>query len=178
MNLPEHVMRVLYGLLFFLLFLPVWSQDKIIEEFPEIFVRAAVEQKSVIFIFDHPNCGWCRVFDNYHASPEVKEILDPEYLIQKIDISESESGKELWEHYNFVGVPAWRIYSSDKELISDGREENRVLRRALLNCFFIAKYQLKLASFFLDRADSDLSTMHTHNMLGEAKTYASSRFTG
>ncbi len=124
MKLLEHVMRVLYGLLFFLLFLPVWSQDKIVEEFPEVFVRAAEEQKSVIFIFDHPNCGWCRVFDNYHASPEVKEILDPEYLIQKIDISESESGKELWEHYNFVEVPAWRIYSSDKELISDGREEN------------------------------------------------------
>ena len=117
-------MRVIFGLLFFLVFQAVCSQDKLVEEFPQVFALAAEEHKSVMIIFDHPNCGWCRVFDNYHASPEVKEILDQDYLIEKIDISESESGKKLWEHYNFVGVPAWRIYSSDKELISDGREEN------------------------------------------------------
>ena len=41
-----------------------------------------------------------------------------------IDITESESGKELWEHYNFMGVPAWMIYSSDKELLSVGKNED------------------------------------------------------
>ncbi len=110
--------------LFLLIFQTVVSQERIVEEFPEVFVRAAEEQKSVIFIFDHPNCGWCVVFDNYHASPEVKEILDPEYLIHKIDISDSDSAMSLFEHYNFRGVPTWMIYSSNKELFTDGYYEN------------------------------------------------------
>lgn len=118
------VMRIYSGLLLFLLSLPLWSQDKMVEEHPQLFAEAAEEKKSVMIIFDHPNCGWCRVLDNYHALPEVKEILDSEFLIYKIDISVSESGKDLWEHYNFSGVPAWRMYTSKKELISDGRTEN------------------------------------------------------
>jgi hypothetical protein len=117
-------MKALLMVLFLLVFQTVRSQERLVEEFPDVFVTATEEQKSVIFIFDHPNCGWCRLFDNYHALPEVKEILDPEYLIQKIDISESETAMSLFEHYKFFGVPAWRIFSSDKELLSDGRLEN------------------------------------------------------
>ena len=30
----------------------------------------------------------------------------------------------LFEHYNFPGVPAWMIYSSDKELKSDGKYDS------------------------------------------------------
>ena len=111
-------------LLFLLLFQALGAQEKIVEEYPDVFVKAVEEKKSVMIIFDHPNCGWCRVFDKYHALPEVKEILDPEYLIHKIDISESESGEELWEYYNFRGVPGWLIFSSDKELLSVGKNEN------------------------------------------------------
>ena len=124
LNQLTFVMKVLSVILCLLVFQTVLSQDRLVEEFPDVLVTAAEEQKSVIFIFDHPNCGWCRLFDNYHALPEVKEILDPEYLIQKIDISESESNRELFDHYNFMGVPAWMIFSSDKELLSDGRLEN------------------------------------------------------
>ena len=100
------------------------SQDKIVEEYPEVFIRAAREQKSVLVVFCHANCGWCRLFDKYHACPDVKEILDKEYLISRIDISESESGKRLFEYYELPGVPAWMIYNSNRELIFNGKYPN------------------------------------------------------
>ena len=117
-------MKALLVVLFLLVFQTVRSQEKLVEEFPDVFVTAAEEQKSVVFIFDHPNCGWCRVFDNYHASPKVKEILDPEYLIQKIDISEFETGMSLYEYYEFPGVPVWIIFTSRNEVISNENSEN------------------------------------------------------
>ena len=117
-------MRLLIPALFLMVLQPIMSQERIVEEYPEVFIRATEEQRSVFFIFSHENCGWCRVFDRYHESPEVKEILDKDYLFQTIDITESESAKELWEHYQFIGVPAWMIFSSKKELLSVGKDEN------------------------------------------------------
>jgi len=54
----------------------------------------------------------------------VKEILEKEYLISRIDISESESGKMLFEYYELPGVPAWMIYNSNRELMFDGKYPN------------------------------------------------------
>lgn len=110
--------------LFLLLSQALLSQERIVEAYPEIFDRAAKERKNVFFIFSSDYCGWCRVFDKYHDLPEVKEILKKDYLFEMINISESESGKELWEHYNYLGVPAWMIFSSNKKLVSNGKTEN------------------------------------------------------
>ena len=52
------------------------SQDNIVEEYPEVFLRASREQKRVIVVFCHANCGWCRLLDKYLACPDVKEILE------------------------------------------------------------------------------------------------------
>jgi len=107
-----------------LIFQTVVSQEKIVEEYPQAFIRALKEQKNVIFIFSHENCGWCRIFDRYHADPDVKEILGKEYLIHKIDISDTVSGKSLFEHYKLPGIPVWMIFNSKKELLSDGKYED------------------------------------------------------
>lgn len=117
-------MKLVIPALLLLMVQPLLSQDKILEEYPEVFLRAAREQKSVIVVFCHQNCGWCRLFDKYHASPDTKDILDKEYLIWRIDISESESAKMLFEVYKLPGVPAWMIYNSNRELMSDGKYPN------------------------------------------------------
>jgi hypothetical protein len=103
---------------------PAFPQDQIVEEYPEVFLRAARQQKSVIVVFCHPNCGWCRLFDQYLDDPEVEEILAREYLICRIDIAASETGMELFESYHLPGVPAWMIYNSNRELMSDGKYPN------------------------------------------------------
>ncbi len=117
-------MKLLFPALFLLFSQAMLSQDWLVEAYPEIFERAAREQKNVFFIFNHENCGWCRVFDRYHEQPEVKEILEKNYLFEVIDITDSEPGKKLWEHYGFKGGPAWLIYSSDKELLYTGKMED------------------------------------------------------
>jgi len=99
------------------------SQDWIVEAYPEVFDKAAKEHKNVFIIFSHERCGWCRVFDMYHETPEVKEILEKDYLFKIIDITDSEPLTELWKHYGFKGVPSSLIYSSGKELLFDGRTE-------------------------------------------------------
>mgnify|MGYP001820151963 CR=1 FL=1 len=118
-------MKLLLPAIFLLLFHSLLSQERIVEEYPDIFVRAAEERKSVFFIFSSDFCGWCRVFEMYHASPEVKKILEKDYLFETIDITAPESeSRDLWKHYEFIGIPAWLIFSSDKEMISDGRNED------------------------------------------------------
>jgi hypothetical protein len=116
-------MKLFFPVVFLLLSQALLSQDRLVEAYPEVFARAAKEHKNVFFIFSHERCGWCRVFDRYHELPEVKEILEKNYLFEVIDITDSEPETALWEHYNFIGVPAWLIYSSKKELLFEGKSE-------------------------------------------------------
>jgi len=117
-------MKRVFPVLFLFLSQALLSQERIEDVYRDVFLRAGKEHKSVIFIFSHENCGWCRVFDRYHELPEVKKILEKNYLIEIIDITDSESNKKLWEQYKYIGVPAWIIYRSDQELISDGKKED------------------------------------------------------
>jgi hypothetical protein len=116
-------MKLLYPVLLMLLAQALLSQDRIVEAYPEVFDKAAREQKNVFFIFSHERCGWCRVFDMYHETPEVKEILEKDYLFEIIDITDSEPLTELWKHCGFTGVPSSLIYSPGKELLFDGKTE-------------------------------------------------------
>jgi hypothetical protein len=60
-----------------------------VDAYPELFARDAEERKSVFIIFSSEFCGWCRVFDMYHASPEVKRIQGKDYLFKTIDITDA-----------------------------------------------------------------------------------------
>lgn len=101
---------------------PTFSQEKLLDNYQQIFDKAKKEDKNVILIFGHKHCTWCRVLDNYHASSEVKKILDDEFIIHKINILESKTGSKLYEYYNLLGTPAWMIYDSDKKLLCDGKD--------------------------------------------------------
>ncbi len=115
-------MKLLIAVLLLLVVYQLQSQDRIVEAYPELFVTAAEERKNVFIIFSSDYCGWCRVFDRYHESPEVKSILEKRYLFQIIDITDPESeSRELWKHYDFMGVPAWLIFSYNKELLFNGK---------------------------------------------------------
>jgi len=117
-------LKILIPAFLLLILQPVVAQDKIVEDYPDVFLRAARQQKCVIFIFCHQNCGWCRLFDQYHACREVKDILDKEYLIKKVDISKSETARMLFDLLELPGVPAWMIYNPNRELLSDGKYPN------------------------------------------------------
>lgn len=100
----------------------VSGQDRFLEPFGQVFTDAANENKKVFLVFGHGHCSWCRLLERYHDSPEVKEILEAEFIIYKIDILESKPGRKLFDHYKLGGTPAWMIFSPAKVLLSDGRD--------------------------------------------------------
>ncbi|MGP8239653.1 MAG: DUF255 domain-containing protein [Limisphaerales bacterium] len=81
--------------------------------------QAANESKAVFIKSGHPECGWCRVFDRYHSSPEVQRILGKYYIIVAIDIKYMPDGKSTFSKYAQPGSPSWVIVSPQKQLIVD-----------------------------------------------------------
>lgn len=117
-------------ILLFYLFVSLVStaQDKALLEYEHIFNEAKNAEKKVILVFGHEYCGWCRLFDRYHADPEVKSILDENYIIHKIDILESKAGERLFDYYKLPGTPVWMIYDSKMELLSNGKnDDNQII---------------------------------------------------
>lgn len=105
----------------------VYAQEKALKEYDQIFIEAKKADKNVVFVFGHKHCGWCRVFDRYHADAGIKEILEIDYIIHKIDIIESRAGKRLYNQYKLPGTPAWMIFDSEEKLLSDGKNENGLI---------------------------------------------------
>jgi len=115
-------MKLLAAAVLLLVFQSAVPQERIVDAYPEVFTWAAREAKNVFVVFSSDNCGWCILFDRYHASPEVKKILEKDFLFQRIDITDPESeSRDLWARYDFMGVTAWLIYSSNKQLLSNGK---------------------------------------------------------
>ena len=71
-------MRMLISIICLTTALALTAQEKALADYEKIFLKATSVNKNVIFVFGHKHCGWCRVFDRYHADPEIKRILDPE----------------------------------------------------------------------------------------------------
>ena len=116
-------MRMLISIICLTTALALTAQEKALADYEKIFLKATSVNKNVIFVFGHKHCGWCRVFDRYHADPEIKRILDPEYIIHKIDIIKSKAGKRLFNHYNLPGTPVWMIFNPERELLSTGKNQ-------------------------------------------------------
>ena len=100
------------------------AQVEYLKAYEDVFKQASKNSKNVILVFGHKYCGWCRVFNYYHASLEVDSILSKYFLIEKVDILESETGKKLYEYYMLPGTPAWIIFNSEMNILSDGKDEN------------------------------------------------------
>lgn len=117
-------MRTIFCIIILGAVISLSAQSPELTPYDPVFEEALKTDKQVILVFGHEFCGWCRIFDRYHADPEIKEILDPEYVIHKIDILESKTGEKLFSHYHLNGTPVWMIFSADKELLADGKDDS------------------------------------------------------
>lgn len=81
--------------------------------------RAAKESKLVFIKSGFPECGWCRVFDRYHNTPEVQQILSKYYVIVAIDTENMPDGKTVFSTYTQPGAPSWVIVTPQKKVIVD-----------------------------------------------------------
>lgn len=86
--------------------------------------QAAAESKLVFVKSGFPECGWCRVFDRYHAAREVQEIVGKYYVVVAIDTSYMPDGRAVFSKLARPGAPSWVIITPEKKPIIDSHASN------------------------------------------------------
>lgn len=66
-----------------------------------------------------PECGWCRVFDRYHGTHDVQQIMGKYYVTVKIDTRYMPDGKAAFSKLAKPGAPSWVIITPEKKVIID-----------------------------------------------------------
>lgn len=81
--------------------------------------RAKQDSKMVFVTSGFKECGWCRVFERYHALPEVKQILDELYEVVKIDTKYMPDGRDVFSGLAKPGAPSWVIITPERKVVVD-----------------------------------------------------------
>jgi hypothetical protein len=82
--------------------------------------RAKKEDKRVFLVFGSPSCGWCKVFDRYHADPDVGRVTGRHLVLVKVDVVENAGGQALYKKYGTDrGVPAWVLLGPGAAVLAD-----------------------------------------------------------
>lgn len=82
--------------------------------------QARKDGKRVFLIFGAPGCGWCKLFDKYHADAEVMKVLGKHIVLVKVDLAENAGGETLYKKYGSDrGVPAWTILDVESKVLAD-----------------------------------------------------------
>ena len=80
---------------------------------------ARKDSKLVFVASGFKECGWCRVFEKYHALPEVSQILGKYLVNVKIDTTYMPDGKEVFSKMAKPSAPSWVIVTPDRKPIVD-----------------------------------------------------------
>jgi len=81
--------------------------------------EAAKDSKLVFLKSGYPECVWCRIFDKYHSTPAVQQIIGKYYIVLAIDWENMPDGKAVFSKYAEVGAPSWVILTPEKKVIVD-----------------------------------------------------------
>ena len=86
--------------------------------------KAKKESKLVFVASGFKECGWCRVFEKYHALPEVSQILGKHYVNVKIDTKYMPDGNAVFSKLAKPGAPSWVIVTPDRKPVIDSYAES------------------------------------------------------
>ncbi len=62
------------------------SADKVMKDAE---ARAAAEHKNIFLIFHASWCGWCTQLDRFLESPEIKPVIDKNFVVARLDVEEA-----------------------------------------------------------------------------------------
>jgi thioredoxin-related protein len=84
----------------------------------------AEAKKTDRIVFLHlgaPWCGWCHRLEAWMARPEIKAVLDKQFVDVKIDIDRMKGVKGVREGYNKTegGIPWFALLSADGKTLAD-----------------------------------------------------------
>jgi hypothetical protein len=80
---------------------------------------AANESKLVFLKSGYPGCIWCRTFDKYHSTPEVRDIVGKYFVVAEIDTKNMPDGTEVFTAFAQPAAPSWVILTPDKKVLID-----------------------------------------------------------
>jgi hypothetical protein len=84
---------------------------------------AAKESKLVFLKSGYPECIWCRTFDKYHSTPEVRDIVGKYFVVAEVDTENMPDGKDVFTAFAQPGAPSWVILTPDKKVLIDSYAE-------------------------------------------------------
>lgn len=89
----------------------------------EAMSRAAKEEKVVLFHMGAPWCGWCHRMEDWMAKPEVKAILEKDFVDLKIDQDRMVGAKDIEARFNKdagkTGIPWFAFLKPDGTILSN-----------------------------------------------------------
>ncbi len=89
------------------------------EELVAAATKQAVAESKLLFLKSGwPECGYCRMMDRYHHTPEVETILGAYYVVVSININDMPDGKDVFSRFAKPGGPSWAIAKPDGDVIA------------------------------------------------------------
>jgi thioredoxin-related protein len=88
--------------------------------------QAKKEDKQLFLIFGSPTCGWCRIFEKYHADDAVTNVISKHLVFVKVDVEENPGGQEMYNEYGKArGVPAFVILDAAGRVLADSGDGDK-----------------------------------------------------
>lgn len=122
----EHRFQAIFRFFIFLLILVSNSncskqRDIILTQYETSLSTANSQNRKLIVIFGADWCPDCRALDGILAEPEVKTLLDAEFVVMKVDVGRFDKNLSLNERLGNPiqnGIPSLVVVSPKGELIT------------------------------------------------------------
>ncbi len=110
------------------------------------FLDLKTANKKLILVFGANWCVDCREFDKYFNEKENLEILNKNFILQKVDIGNFEKNldlaKEFGKNLEETGIPNVIVFNSNKQILNPNKTE-KIYSAKLITSQLVKEFLLR-----------------------------------